>query len=152
MSFFYEKQPWDWTNAGDSTDVPPDSFVVNYELFDENPTAGGETADSAAKSSGGDAGEQDEVVALDEAISNSPITPGSNVAPAVHWATPPSQHSEETHGGPLRFRTLSDLLDSTDEMYDYEYSGMCLLAVDELEGVDEALEHDCWVKAMNTEL
>ena len=79
-------------------------------------------------------------------------TPGSIAAPNINYATPPSQHSENTFGGPLRFRTLSDLLDSTDEMQDYEYSGICLLAAYEPGGVEDALEEDCWVKAMNSEL
>jgi hypothetical protein len=37
-------------------------------------------------------------------------------------------------------------------MLDYEYSGLCLLAADEPSGVDEALEEDCWVDAMKSEL
>lgn len=68
------------------------------------------------------------------------------------WATPPSHHSEDTHGGPLRFRTLNDLFDSTDEVHDYEYSGVCMLAADEPVGVDEALQEQCWLEAMNNEL
>jgi hypothetical protein len=70
----------------------------------------------------------------------------------VQWATPPSHHSEETDGGPLRFRTLDDLFGSTDEMQDYDYSGVCLLAADEPFGVDDALEEQCWLDAMKSEL
>ena len=70
----------------------------------------------------------------------------------MNWATPPSNHSEDTFGGPLRFRTLDDLFGSTEEVQDYEFSGVCLLAADEPSGVDEALEEECWLEAMNNEL
>lgn len=73
-------------------------------------------------------------------------------AQGINIATPPEELSEETFGGPLRFRKLGDLIDSTEEVQDFEYSGVCLLAADEPNGVDEALENDCWVKAMNSKL
>jgi hypothetical protein len=83
-------------------------------------------------------------------------TPGSQVndnqAQAHNFATPPSNHSEDTFGGPLRFRTLNDLFDSTEELEDFEYSGVCMLAADEPVDVDEALEGKCWVEAMKSEL
>lgn len=44
------------------------------------------------------------------------------------------------------------MFDNTDEIHDYEYSGLCLLAADEPAIVDEALEEDCWKDAMNAEL
>jgi hypothetical protein len=47
---------------------------------------------------------------------------------------------------------LTDLFDTTDEILDYEYSGLCLLAADEPASVDEALEEDCWKDAMKAEL
>lgn len=40
----------------------------------------------------------------------------------------------------MRYRSLNDLFDSTEEIHDYEYSGLCMLAADEPNGVDEALE------------
>ena len=82
-----------------------------------------------------------------------PSPQGNLGAPTGHnFATPPSQHSEETFGGPLRFRTLNDLFDTTEEVQDYEYSGVYMLAADEPLGVDEALEEECWVEAMMSEL
>lgn len=68
------------------------------------------------------------------------------------WATPPSQHSEDSNDGPIRFRTMTDLLDSTDELLDYEYSGVCMLAADEPRDVDQALEEKCWKDAMDAEM
>jgi len=44
------------------------------------------------------------------------------------------------------------LFDATEEIHDYEYSGLCLLAADEPASVEEALEEKCWRDAMNAEL
>jgi hypothetical protein len=56
-------------------------------------------------------------------------------------ATPPSDASEDSDGAPRRYRTIPDLLDSTDELTKYEYSGICLSAAE-----------DCWREAMRTEM
>jgi hypothetical protein len=45
---------------------------------------------------------------------------------------------------PVHFRTLSDLFDATEEIHDYEYSGLCLVAAEEPKNVDEALEQAYW--------
>jgi hypothetical protein len=60
--------------------------------------------------------------------------------------------SKETFGAPLRFRSLTELYDSTDEIHGFEYSGFCLLAADELVSVQQALEEECWRKVMQTEM
>jgi hypothetical protein len=52
----------------------------------------------------------------------------------------------------MRYITLTDLFDATEEIHDYEYSGLCLLAADEPASVGEALKDDCWKNAMNAEL
>jgi hypothetical protein len=54
--------------------------------------------------------------------------------------------------GSLRFRTLTDLFDTTNEIHYYEYSGVCMLAADEPAGVEKALEEKCWRDAMVAEL
>jgi hypothetical protein len=38
---------------------------------------------------------------------------------------------------------VTDLLDSTDEVLDYEYNGVCMLAADEPRDVEQALEEKC---------
>lgn len=50
------------------------------------------------------------------------------------------------------YRTLSDLMDATQEVHDFEYSALCLLAADELISVDSALTEKCWSEAMASEL
>jgi len=152
---FDEKMPWEWNNWMCNLDQQEtDTFIVQYDLPDQNPTIEAVTEQPASPGVGTEASNS---AGLGSGVGNndSPLsqnTPGSIAAPNINYATPPSQHSENTFGGPLRFRTLSDLLDSTDEMQDYEYSGICLLAADEPGGVEDALEEDCWVKAMNSEL
>ena len=73
---------------------------------------------------------------------NAHTPPASNsTAPAeFQWATPPQGQSADSEGVPLRYRTLSELFDHTEEVEDYEYSGLCLLAADEPLSVEQALE------------
>jgi hypothetical protein len=80
-------------------------------------------------------------------------TPDPSAAQPIHqWATPPQGQSADLEGVPLRYRTLNDLFDHTDEVENYEYSGTCLLAADEPVSMDEALEQSCWKDAMEAEL
>ena len=44
------------------------------------------------------------------------------------------------------------MYDATEEIQNFEYSGLCLLAADEPVSVEEALEDKCWRKAMEAEL
>lgn len=59
--------------------------------------------------------------------------------------------SVDSEGAPLRYRMISDLLDSTDEVQ-MEYSGLCLVAAEELSSVQEAMSELCWRNAMQTEM
>jgi hypothetical protein len=144
---FVENQPWSWNNKVSSTSQQETkTFTVHYEETDRNPTtaeniedAVNPTADAVGEGSAG----QEGVVGPFEAAPNSPITPGSSVAPNLGWATPPSQNSVSTDEGPIRFRTLTDLLDSTEEVHDFEYSGVCMLAADEPISVEQAFEESC---------
>ena len=53
---------------------------------------------------------------------------------------------------PLRYRTIPNLLDTTDEVQGFEYSGLCLVAAEEPNTIDEALSEDCWRRAMEVEM
>ena len=44
------------------------------------------------------------------------------------------------------------MYDATEEIQNFEYSGLCLLDADEPISVEEALEDECWRKAMEAEL
>jgi hypothetical protein len=47
---------------------------------------------------------------------------------------------------------MTDLLDSTDVITDFEYSGVCMLAADEPANVEQALEEHCRKQAMDAEM
>jgi hypothetical protein len=47
---------------------------------------------------------------------------------------------------------LQDLNDSTEEVHGFEYSGVCFVAAEEPNSVDEALTEECWRKAMTAEM
>jgi hypothetical protein len=148
---FDEGQPWKWTNAADETvQLSPESFVVHYES-DENLTIDGADVQPAAEAEG-EASIGQGVVAPHEATPSPQNSPDSVQSPHHNLATPPSQGFDSSEERTPRYRTLTDLFDHTKEMLDYEYSGMCLLAADEPLGVDEALEEQCWVDAMETKL
>ncbi|XP_066380736.1 uncharacterized protein [Miscanthus floridulus] len=57
-----------------------------------------------------------------------------------------------TNKASRRYRIVADLLDSTEEMDDVEYSGLCLVAAGEPGSVEEAMTKDCWRKAMKVEM
>ena len=52
----------------------------------------------------------------------------------------------------MKFRTLSNIYDTTDEVQNFKYSGLCFLAAEEPRSVDEALSEKCWREAMDAEM
>ena len=70
----------------------------------------------------------------------------------VQWATPPTRQSVDSNGAPLRYRTIPNLLETTEELQDFEYSGICLVAAEEPRSVEEALAEQCWRQAMQAEM
>jgi hypothetical protein len=163
---FEENVPWEWTRTNGSNHTEPDTFTVEYEVTEQNPTIGQQQAVSGNGGASGDQGSMAQGGG-DHQVSPQPHnTPGTGSAGQGSTGTPansplaapaagnetPSTENSETWGGPLRYRNLTDLLDSTDPILDFEYSGMCMLAADEPVSVEEALEHDCWKKAMQEEL
>ena len=140
---FEEHQAWNMKGAEvntESSEYETETFTVHYPSTIAEPTMEENAGDLPAGAEGEQSADQGGVVDPNEATPNPHNSPGSNQPAAGIFATPRSQHSEETFGGPLRFRTLNDLFDSTEEIHDYEYSGMCLLAADEPSGIEEALE------------
>ena len=82
-----------------------------------------------------------------------PGSPNSNSGtPLIQWATPPTGQSVDSEGDPLRYRTIADLLDDTEEIQDFEYSGLCLVATKEPRSVQEAMSEECWRQAMRAEM
>jgi hypothetical protein len=82
------------------------------------------------------------------------LPPPSPLTPQVQHSTSASgsagnnlQNSDSTESSgmvPLRYRNLSYLFDATEEIHDFEYSLMCMLAVDEPVSVESALVDPNW--------
>lgn len=62
----------------------------------------------------------------------------------IQWATPLIGGTVDSEGAPMRYRTVFDLFDSTDEVINVEYSGLCLVAAEEPGSVEEAMTEHCW--------
>jgi len=149
---FEEHLPWEWGRSTDTSLSDPDTFIVEYQSTDENPT----TAVTEAEFDFDGVGTPgSSTVGPHVAEGN---TPGSATSPIptaplnVHGGSPLASPSEETHGAPLKLRSLQDIYEHTDELHDFEYSGVCLLAADEPVSVEEALEQECWRRAMQEEM
>jgi len=149
---FEEHQPWDWTKSPATAQQGSETFTVHFLNSDQNPTTELAPVFPAAGEDGEDSVGQDGVVDPHEATPSPQHSPSSVQTPSHGPVTPLSQASSSSGGEPVRFRPLMDIYDSTDELHDYEYSGMCLLAADEPADVHEALEEQCWIDAMRDEL
>jgi hypothetical protein len=72
--------------------------------------------------------------------------------PNVQFVTPPTGGTVDSEGNALRYRTLQDINDSTEEVHGFEYSGVCFVAAEEPGSFSEALTEECWRKAMTAEM
>jgi hypothetical protein len=152
---FDEKTAWNWDgNASrlrdDKAAVVPDAFQV--QSLDDSisgPTIGTDADDDAFL-------EPVEVEPASPAASI-PSTGGDSSLDTpphqiIQWSTPHTNASKDSDGAPLRYRTMTDLLDTTDEVHGFEYSGICLVAAEEPKTIEEALSESCWKKAMEEEM
>ncbi|WVZ88098.1 hypothetical protein U9M48_034651 [Paspalum notatum var. saurae] len=146
---FDEKRYWSWTQNGVSQTSSASSFSIQWSTTVQDPITeptvqgdavevGSETPPSANWQPG------------------SPVTPqgpaaGGTLA-GTQWATPPIGEEADSEGARLKYRTLSDLFNSSEEVQNVEYSGLCLLAAEEPASVDQALHEKCWYEAMVAEL
>lgn len=159
---FDEKKSWNWEGMGSmategaATIAAPDIFQVQWDDdTDGNPTTGlaePEVAEPDAGEPGSPAGS---IAQSGGGMQSPPQTPNSTPiqgAPMIQWATPPTGQSEDSEGFPLCYRTIPDLLDSTDEIEDFEYSRFCLVAAEEPRSVDEALTEQCRRQVMQAEM
>jgi hypothetical protein len=149
---FAENEPWNWDRASGNIVQEPDSFIVEYKLSEQNPTTAG--TDTELQQPDNNADQQGSAVDYSDQGGNyaPPNTPQSASSQNHGWITPSTQQSADSEEGPVRYRTMTDLLDSTEELHDFEYSGVFMLAADEPRSVEEALEEECWKKAMEAEM
>lgn len=114
---FDEKKAWNWEGkehskakgAADKTE----SFQVQW---DDEDTVHGPTTEAV----GPDFEPVSPTASIPSAggASNTPPeTPHSNLGtPSIQWATPPTGQSVDSEGAPLRYRTVADLLEDTEEI------------------------------------
>ena len=69
--------------------------------------------------------------------------PGSPVVQGVEFATPPTGQSIDSEGVSMRYRTVTNLFDTTEELTNLEYSGVCFIAAEEPRSVEAALSEQC---------
>jgi len=164
---FSEKEPWNWgEKAGQETgavvELAPKFSVEYADEFQDN-TVPGPTIQSGSGADSADSDTDAEFEPISPApsipsgggaVEASPHTPGSSVGSTqqIQWATPPTDASEGTNEAPRRYRTLPDLFESTDEIQNFEYSGLCLMASEEPATVEDALSEPCWREAMESEM
>jgi hypothetical protein len=163
---FDEKKAWNWgeNDRSQGQAAVPYTFNVEFPVTIPGPTID-QNSETGADSSFGGALASPAVSIPSQGDSSSPphtpISAGttSNAlgsatpdTPPVQWATPPSNASEDSDGAPRRYRTIPNLLDTTEEVLGFEYSGTCLVAVEEPRSVEEAMEDGCWRRAMQAEM
>jgi hypothetical protein len=157
---FDEKRPWNWeeqrSSVGDEVSAP-NTFIVQYSDTVPGPTTDQDTGLDADFSGAPSPPVSAASIPPEGEMGGSPPhTPISSTAsqPAhqMQWATPPSDASSGSDEAPRRFRTVSDLLDSTDIVENFEYSALCLTAVGEPSSVEEAMTKECWRQAMKAEM
>ena len=167
---FDEKKAWNWGEKNDGKTgsiqaAAPWTFEIQYEDTVHGPTIDHDAVPAAdLTGAGGDqASPQPSIPSHgglgDLGEADSPphtLVPTGSVASApgfqIQWATPPTGGSEDSEGVPLRYRTVADLLDSTDVVDDVNYTGFCLIAAEEPGSVEEARNHDSWRAAMKIEM
>jgi transposase InsO family protein len=152
---FEEGRAWDW-NHQDRLDSAVSEFDVEHYTVVGRATVTEADAVEGAAAVSGEQGQNSPVhdqwtIDTDTQEGLSPATPQG--APAnVEFATPQTGESHDSEGVPLRFRTLDNIFDTTEQVHDFEFSGVCLHAAEEPRSVSEALEEQCWRRAMMTEM
>lgn len=155
---FNEKKGWNWGEKGTGVTEANTATEPVFSVFypDEQVSVAGPTIGDAAEDLDalGDLGEASEPASPVQSIPSpggaggeSPYTPeysigGSNGGNQIQWAMPPTDGAVDSEGAPLRYRTIPNLLDTTNEVQ-LEYSGVCLVAAEEPSSVDQALTELC---------
>lgn len=145
---FDEKKAWNWgekeSRQGNEA-LAPYTFSIQYPDTVPGPTTGLDSELGADPSLGGAPASPAGSIPSQGDSSSPPHTPISSGTAAMpfQWATPPTDASEDSDGAPRRYRTIPNLLDTTEEVHGFEYSGLCLVAAEEPGSVEEARKEDC---------
>jgi hypothetical protein len=160
---FEEHRAWNW---GEGIEKAMSDRVIEVEQFTiarqgtVTDSTQSDSEDLGGQSVGAPVPSSPMAVASDQwSFNDSPAasaglsTPPSTLsAPHFQFATPPTDGTMDSEGNALRYRTLQDLNDSTEEVHGFEYSGVCFIATEEPRSVDEALTEECWREAMRSEM
>ena len=105
---FEEHLPWEWGRSID-TSLSDDTFIVEYQSTDKNPTT---VVTEAEFDFDGVGTPSSSAVGPHVAEGNTPGSAASPIPTAplnVHGGSPLASPSEETHGAPLKLRSLQDI-------------------------------------------
>lgn len=166
---FEEHEAWDWNNHNTVQQSETEGFIVDFQY-----TVPGSEIEISAETDTGSGNSGGENLSLQSPQSSTAsmvphgqsstcfvtpqaqpsATPMTPAAPRAQAQIPVSTSgsSGNTDGVPVRYRTLTDLFDATEEIHDFEYSGLCLLAAEEPANVESALSNQNWKNAMDSEL
>jgi hypothetical protein len=150
---FDEKKAWNWEGKGSRPNaVAEEPNIFSVQCLDDTVPGPitGPAADDGAFSENGDGEPASPAVSTPSMGGASP--PHTPPHQQIQWATPPTGASEDSEGVPLRYRIIPDLLDTTDEVQDFKYSALCLVAVEEPKNIEDALLEACWRRAMEEEM
>jgi hypothetical protein len=149
---FDEKKPWNWEGKEDSKAKEAaekiDMFQVQWDDTDTVPGLAMRSEEAVVPNFE----PVSPVASIPSARGASNTPPRTLGTPLIQWASPPTGQSVDSEGAPLRYRTIVDLLDDTEEIQDFEYSGLCLVAAEEPRSVQEAMSEECWRQAMRAEM
>jgi hypothetical protein len=150
---FEENRAWKWSREA-SAEPSVSVFEVEYFTIAGQGTIT-DNGGSGSESEDADAGMHSPGQwSVGTGIGGTPAQvtpPGSPAGQGAEFATPPTGGSVDSEGVLMRYRTLDNINDTTEEITDFEYSGMCCLE-EEPSGVEDALSEQCWREAMAAEM
>lgn len=156
---FEESKGWDWKPHAQADPVTSVFDVEFYTIAGQGTVNDQQNAEAAEdlwehenEHQGSPAQSQWSINTESSAGADQSTPPGSPLGQGVEFATPPTRDSVDSDGVPMRFRTVDNLNDTTEEIHGFEYSGLCYFAAEEPRSVEQALADECWRDAMMTEM
>jgi len=118
---FDESKSWNWegndSRANGGMTKTPDMFQVHWEDTVPRPTTAAEASENDVPDAIEPGSPAASIPSSGGASNSPPHTPSSSPgAPMVQWATPPTRQSVDSNGAPLRYRTIPNLLETTEEL------------------------------------
>lgn len=141
---FDETAKWDWAQCGESTAASPnDSFVVHYEAVGSSPPVAAPSSTTTSPAP----------TPTPPTATSTPTPPRGPGAPGVEFVSPPTTEPnvDEDHDVPRRFRTISNILDTSWPM-ELEADELYLVATEEPSSFEEAAHDERWRRAMQEEI